>query len=348
MCDKNNCNDIAERVIRLEVDGFNAFLYLPSIDLVLEESSMHVDGIGGTTWDGTLITIEAFLKSLLPTTDRELKVIELGCGTGLCSIALSLTQPNLDIIMTDREIDLAQSNLTLLLSHHSSTPSVNIRLAPLTWGCIDNTCGSSQENHILTMLTDQPDIIYGCEITCLRKRQSALIQSLLYFMKPTTLLIFSFDEGPQPNTCSAESDMDRQLLCNGLDNDLGQGLGFMKKTIWHGQCQWTTEFTRSKHTDTATTTTTTTHTILSQHDTITSDILNKVWTKCGKLHRSHTTSTEPLPPLPRKISYSTLYTTCRGGQNYDLSHDMTEHHIVVYYKSEAVVFWPILDKGSEL
>ena len=347
MSDKNNSNDIVERVIRLEVDSFNAFLSLPSIDIVLGESSMHVDGIGGTTWDGTLITIEAFLNSLLLTNDRQLKVIELGCGTGLASIALSLTRPNLDIIMTDREIDLAQSNLTLLLSHHFAPPPVNIRVAPLTWGCIDNC---TQENHILTMLNDRPDIIYGCEITCLRKQQPALIQSILYLMKPTTLLIFSFDEGPQPSTCSAESDMDKQLLCNSLGNALGQGLGFIKKTIWHGKCQWTTVFNRSKHTDTTTTTTTTTgtHTIQSQHNTIDSDILNKLWTKCGKLHRSHTTSPEPLPPLPRKISYSTLYTTCREGQNYDLCDDMTEHHIVVYYKPEAVTFWPMLENGSEL
>jgi hypothetical protein len=110
--------------------------------LTISENSMKVDGIGGIVWDGSLVMI----KLLSELNMEKCSLFELGCGTGLCGIYAATK--NVQVILSDREIDLALENIEAMkLSDH-------VQCIELTWGRP-------------LSLSQQIDIIIGCECTCL-------------------------------------------------------------------------------------------------------------------------------------------------------------------------------------
>ena len=79
------------------------------------ESTIMVDGIGGTTWDGAIILYEylAVLFNDIDTSNKSninYNIIELGCGAGLCGL-LCACHDNVQILMTDGTIDLCDVNV---------------------------------------------------------------------------------------------------------------------------------------------------------------------------------------------------------------------------------------------
>jgi hypothetical protein len=165
-----------------------------------------VDGIGGITWDGTLLMCR-LLQSLHLT---PLHVLELGCGSGLSGLVASALAQCTTVTLTDQEVDLAELNVR-------GRPG--IVALPLPWG---EDCGPVIESR------GRPHVIIGCEVACLRRQQDKLVRSIQTLALPETVVLVSFDEGPQPNTCSAERDLDLRM----------QGLGFRKDTLSAGRVVW--------------------------------------------------------------------------------------------------------------
>lgn len=201
--------------------------------LILKESSKCVDGIGGTTWDGALHMCRLFAALPPHLRTRDLHILELGCGSGLFGLfARTLSPERWRVTLTDREVDLALTNARLLEKQYSMLSSGLVAsslplqtVLPLTWGCLN---GAEQENGILSACPQRPDVIVGCEVACLRRQQEALIASILHVMNPETLVFISFDEPPQPNSCSSERDFDTRTAA----------VGFKKATVQASSLRW--------------------------------------------------------------------------------------------------------------
>jgi hypothetical protein len=204
----------------------------PSV--VITEDSECVDGIGGITWEGSLLL--AYLLQQYDLSGQTL--VELGGGAGLVSLALvSVDQQSrtsdsyngVHVVCTDRVIDLAVQNMVQqqqqqgdrtdavsdLTTQSSQSQAARKRLTclPLTWGCLDR---AAEELHILNNInnvncTVRPDIIFGAEVACLRAQQPSLVQSIIYLAGPNTVVIMGFDEGPQPNGVTAERELDERM-----------------------------------------------------------------------------------------------------------------------------------------
>jgi hypothetical protein len=205
----------------------------PSV--VITEDSECVDGIGGITWEGSLLL--AYLLQQYDLSGQTL--VELGGGAGLVSLALvSVDQQSrtsdsynggVHVVCTDRVIDLAVQNMVqqqqqqgdrtdavsdmTTLSPQSQAARERLTCLPLTWGCLDR---AAEELHILNNInnvncTVRPDIIFGAEVACLRAQQPSLVQSIIYLAGQNTVVIMGFDEGPQPNGVTAERELDERM-----------------------------------------------------------------------------------------------------------------------------------------
>lgn len=216
---------------RLLEDAQESFLCIDNdlwgpdgLALILKESSKCVDGIGGTTWDGALHMCHLFAALAPFLRGGDLQLLELGCGSGLLGLFAGLVCPMLDVVLTDREVDLALTN-SRLVERQLNRQLSHTNVFPLTWGCIN---GAADEEMILSSSRRRPDIIVGCEVACLRRQQDAMIASILRLMKPESLVFISFDEPPQPNSCSSEKEFDHRM----------RAAGFSKTTVQTSSLAW--------------------------------------------------------------------------------------------------------------
>lgn len=113
----------------------------------IREDNTCVDGIGGVSWDGSLVMLDYLEDMLTPTASqistlltpvesstsglasafssssstvsqegRKPIIVELGCGAGLLGFALNEIHNEVQVIMTDQEVDLVKTNLEKYVS----------------------------------------------------------------------------------------------------------------------------------------------------------------------------------------------------------------------------------------
>ena len=189
--------------VRECLNAFESFLtYFPYCNIpdnaptvMIKESTYMVDGIGGGVWEGALIVAKLLEVAEVGESHR---VIELGCGAGLSGIVAALHGAN--VIITDREVDLAEHNIRMFQDQRSKhslvmcqrasgamrCPPANISASELLWGePVSNLTSSSY-----------PDVIIGAEITCLRKQQDSLARTIDFISGPLSIILLSFDDLP--------------------------------------------------------------------------------------------------------------------------------------------------------
>ena len=164
------------------------------VDLCIpfREDTEMVDGIGGTTWDGCIVVsriLERIFWSEIATSSSgrqnvdkgPLKIVELGCGTGLCSILGSMFCWKSTV--TDRYVDLVRLNIDRLASSNENRFCADRRVdlalsnqvkerastGSLSWECFEHEihdqeyCGELSIQSIIAK-DGCPDLIIGAEV----------------------------------------------------------------------------------------------------------------------------------------------------------------------------------------
>ena len=156
----------------------------------IEENTCMVDGIGGTTWEGSMILlrmIEDYLSKHNITDLENITVLELGAGAGL--VGLELARLGMKVVVTDRISDLAQKNLDSLKGLYPNLANC-VEILDLEWIEGSNMALSNilQRHKII-------DIVVGAEITCLRKQHPYLLRTIrdIVSHSPNVLMFFTFD-----------------------------------------------------------------------------------------------------------------------------------------------------------
>lgn len=175
-------------------------------------------------------------------------VVELGCGTGLCGIVAA--KLGCKTTITDRSADLAKLNVGMVIQQlESSLPesatNMDVRVYDMPWESSHATAGNRETaadvdgeepvvsvNSVLN-LRGKVDLIVGAEITCLRKQQGLLVDTVrqLTADNPNAVALFSFDGPPQPNGCLYEQDMIERMAA----------IGFSHCVVCVAGCVWVTE-----------------------------------------------------------------------------------------------------------
>jgi hypothetical protein len=158
-------------------------------EVLIVENTELVDGIGGTTWEGSFL-LSHVLDTLSDGIDssthlNNIHILELGCGSGL--VGLSAALKGFSVTLTDRETDLAKINYTLLQQNYPET-TLDVHIQNLEWG--DET--------MLNSLIEQRgnvDILVGAEILCLRKQHPYLLRTIQYLaeLNPAMIILFTAD-----------------------------------------------------------------------------------------------------------------------------------------------------------
>lgn len=92
----------------------------------------------------------------------------------------------------------------------------------------------TDEDHItaveLAALRGKVDIVMGAEITCLRKHQGLLTDTIVQLCEgnPAAIVLLSFDGSPPPNDCLYEKEMIQRMVEN----------GFQHSTVCAASCEW--------------------------------------------------------------------------------------------------------------
>lgn len=165
-----------------------------------------VDGIGGGTWEGSIL-MSKLVEAI--NVDTEHRIVELGCGAGLSGIVAAIRGSKTEI--SDRVVDLAEENIaycrnqieterqglydTGILPSREET-KFDIRAYELAWGLDDQ-----MENR-----KNDPDLILGSEITCLRKQQQDLMRTIDMLAGQKSVVLLSFDDLPMPTSGKNESE----------------------------------------------------------------------------------------------------------------------------------------------
>ena len=160
-----NCSETALVLLSLPTRG-------SGVDISIQENTRQVDGIGGTTWDGSLLLCELLLRTRAALT--ECSLLELGCGSGLCGICIAADCAV--VITTDQEIDLVQQKLSL-------NPHNNLSAVTLQWG---DELGELSDQHW--------DVLFGAEITCLKSQHDSLVDTIDRLADDRTIILLTFDE----------------------------------------------------------------------------------------------------------------------------------------------------------
>lgn len=186
-------------------------LSLPSrgsgVDISIEENTRQVDGIGGTTWDGSLLLCELLLRTRAALT--ECTLLELGCGSGLCGICIAADCAVM--VTTDQEIDLVQQNLYL-------NPHDNLSAVSLQWG---EELGTLSDQHW--------DVLFGAEITCLKSQHGALVDTIDRLVDDRTIVLLTFDE----SWSNSGDIVYKRSFIEGMTNR-----GFEHEPILDGEVSW--------------------------------------------------------------------------------------------------------------
>lgn len=214
-------NCIASRDDRLNnrINGILRYYHHKSNDITLiNEDSRLCDGIGGVIWDGSLI-MSYILEDIIPNIVSETTTIELGAGSGMCSIVTSkcsLPEANIKVISTDRYIDLLEIN--------TANNNLNNRITcnVLNWDNPEDSLMKPIDENI-------PLIIYGVEIACLVKQQHKLINTIKSLCQDNTnsVIFITFDEYP-----SNESNYEKQFI------QLMKNEKFIHSIIFTGSIIW--------------------------------------------------------------------------------------------------------------
>ena len=159
-------------------------------------------------WDGSFLLCQ--LLSSLPL--MKSRIVELGCGTGLCGIYAALK--GAEVVLTDRYTDLAQLNSQLIENIYHA--NLALRVLPLDWE-------SPYEIDVGDI-----DLIIGAEIAVLKKQQHHLCAAIDALAGPKTIILLTFDNIPQPNNVAYETDMCHRM----------KSLGFLAQHVLTGRVQW--------------------------------------------------------------------------------------------------------------
>lgn len=184
-----------------------------NFEFTIEEDTTCCDGLGGEVWNGAL-TLTLFLLSHFNSFEesKNISALELGAGSGICSIALSHVCPSFEIHVTDRFVDLIDKNLQLLRQQCNITSQV------LEWG----------DDQVLNRTFD---IIFGAEIACLTKQQGKLLKVIISHSHKNSVVYLSFDGfPPKANTyaSSAEQQFDLFMISH----------GFIAQVVYVCHIQW--------------------------------------------------------------------------------------------------------------
>lgn len=197
-----------------KISQLHYYTALNKISIVINENTYKVDGIGGITWDGSII-LSRFIESLQlhfkrSNSDSKLKIIELGAGSGLVGIASAVSlldysikdisgiEECVEVILTDREVDLINENISIAQQQNVMSKNLLNVLSSETLEWSDNLytkLGDSVFNRLHT-----PDIIFGAEIACLRKQQPLLVNTIQQLTVSNSddncIIVLSFDGIP--------------------------------------------------------------------------------------------------------------------------------------------------------
>ena len=212
--------------------------------LVLQEDTGMVDGIGGATWDGALVLAHVLQQALVrdvtataaPSScfssssysSRPLRVVELGCGAGLLGILAHTLQPLAEVVLTDKEPDLASANVAasrvyasmlefLEAERHPEGCHASSKKADTDEAANATDAASGAQMRVLELpfgeqsfasselaCSPPPDLILGAEIAVLYKQQPLLCQTLDCLAGPHSLVLLSIDGFPAASS-SAEA-----------------------------------------------------------------------------------------------------------------------------------------------
>lgn len=182
---------------------------------IVKEDSRLCDGIGGVIWDGALL-MAFLLEELIPIID-DTSIIELGAGAGLTSIVSEkcITSETVNVICTDRYIDLLDINIT------NNNLSNKIISAVLDW--------EHPEEAYLHKHIKKNVIVIGVEIACLVKQQQKLINTIKNLCNDNinSTILITFDE-----TTENESNYEKQFI------ELMTKEGYISAIIFTGSIEW--------------------------------------------------------------------------------------------------------------
>ena len=210
----------------------------------IKESTVMVDGIGGTTWEGALILYECLAAVIDGHTgtgnvSQQLRLLELGAGTGICGLMCASHDNVSSLVLTDRTVDLCEGNLQIALVDEGTTAAVagtNISVHEIDW---DDEPESAAVNTVIQQCRSADgevshfDIIFGAEITCLVKQQSKLINTMhqLVQTSDTSRIFFTFDDLPPPfSQTNYESKFNKEIY---------EEYGYKSVVVCSGCCRWT-------------------------------------------------------------------------------------------------------------
>jgi hypothetical protein len=159
-------------------------------------------------------------------------VVEVGCGTGLSGIVAA--KHGCRCTLTDRCSDLAVINVDHVFG--TGEGGRDVVASDLSWensGATHTTLSvdpAAQSAKKLIAQRGKADLIVGAEITCLRKQQTLLVNTLLDLCEsnPHALVLLSFDGTPPPNDCMYEQDMIAKMTEK----------GFRHQVVYVADCSW--------------------------------------------------------------------------------------------------------------
>lgn len=176
----------------------------------ISENSTMVDGIGGIVWEGSIV-----LSEVLKACDaRQVCLVELGCGAGLCGIVGAAM--GMDSVLTDREVDLATYNAQRCVSSKELTNGGAIAVMQFDWAV-----GAPPVliEHLIRS-TRPYRVIAGVEVACLLKQQPFLVNALCELSNSRSIILITFDKGSSRYEASFRERM--------------QERGFLAKQVYSG------------------------------------------------------------------------------------------------------------------
>jgi hypothetical protein len=214
-------------------------------NFTLLEDSNQVDGIGGITWEGSVV-LGYFMELITQFLSRNSKsIIELGAGNGLLGLLTYLL--GYSVTITDRHTDLIELNYQLLMQN-SLRLNGNERvdddlLESLASLCIHSTSSIPQQAPVILPLDWQVvdntfqfpsfDIILGAEITCLKKQHPYLINTIqmLTAVNPLAVVLLTFDDIPDKH--NPRSNYEKEFLQFMKEKQYFSAVVFTGRVEWH-------------------------------------------------------------------------------------------------------------------
>jgi hypothetical protein len=268
-------------------------------------------------------------------------VVELGCGTGLCGLAAASS--GCKVTLTDRNVDLAQINMEQVQSSSGRLSTADIAAYDLSWEGAQDSAADNGYNTSLTVSDiihsrGRVDLVIGAEITCLRKQQPILVNTIVQLVdrSPDALVLLSFDDVPPPNGCNYEAEM-LQLM---------RERGFRHEVVCVADVDWTirtynldspagghtggsaNEFTRKVSTATMRDRT-------AEFVDVRSPLVAPffpVGMPRGDKSMSNNCEQQEDPPLPTPPPRSGV----SGANAERITRESTTHHITLFYRPSAV------------